>query len=1030
MKKSRWLRKGHIVLFVAMCVLMVLVTEPISADRTTAEYNALMDRVQETEQLPVIVTLDLKTPFQPEGRLSAMAVKAQRTAIATAQAELSQQLLPYGARVYVEYEVFPLLAVVADEAALRFLTTSPLVTGIEEDVAVPVALLSSTAVIGAPATWSQGYDGSGWAVVVLDNGIDSNHPFLTGRMPAEYCFSNANGAGAGVSLCPNGAPYDTSADVEIPACSVSTPGDLCSHGSHVAGIAGGADNGGVPGYNGVAPDAQVIPIQVFTRFNSGCSPTSPCTLSYSSDQLLALQYIFTTLRLSHNISSVNMSLGGGQYYTACDGNSLKMAIDSLLSVGIATIIASGNEGWSDSIAAPGCISTAVTVGATTDGDTVASFSNSNALVDLLAPGVAIDSSVPNDSYGSKQGTSMATPHVAGAWAVLKEANPTATPAEILAALQQYGISVTDSRNGLIRSRIQLDRAAAALQPATWVGNTADWNTLTNWSTNSLPRCGTPITIPIAPVGGNFPVVDGDAAVGTVTIADGAELSMADHTLTVCGDWVAQGNGQFNATGGTVVFAGSNQAITLPSGVNGQFYNVQIGDGTITQQVTLASDVTIGGNLTFQSPAALDANGRTLTVAGDWLDYGSGFMPNGGAVFFNSPTTQSVGNATFELLNEPFDEADGQTCCSSGFLPAGWVREHASGFGFMAGDITSYGGNGGAAIRWSDSLSAWLHTPGLSLQPGTTYELEYKYRLLFASAINPQNFAVYLGTSQNAASMTTLLHQVNNVTSATFATATTTFTVDSSGQYYLGFYIEQSATGVYAVIDDVILRATSTRNEFYDVQIDQGITTFAHDLVVGNDLTITEGADLTVEGLVTNNGRFLQTLTAPDTATTSFLHIQNAAGDADKYFGLDITPTGDMGSTAVTIHGGQTCGTSGTLSNGVQRCYDITPGTAAAATVRFYYRTDEANGSTAPAVFHYEGGVWQPEAGISRGGSGEGLWVQATGVDAYSPFALADETPTAVSLTGVTAAAKAPGWSWPLVLLMASIVGLVFYRGKR
>ena len=154
--------------------------------------------------------------------------------------------------------------------------------------------------------------------------------------------------------------------------------------------------------------------------------------------------------------------------------------------------------------------------------------------------------------------------------------------------------------------------------------------------------------------------------------------MADHPLTVCGDWVAQGNGQFNATGGTVVFAGSNQAITLPSGVNGQFYNVQIGDGTITQQVTLASDVTIGGNLTFQSPAALDANGRTLTVAGDWLDYGSGFMPNGGAVFFNSPTTQSVGNATFELLNEPFDEADGQTCCSSGFLPAGWGREHASG----------------------------------------------------------------------------------------------------------------------------------------------------------------------------------------------------------------------------------------------------------------------------------------------------------------------------------------------------------------
>ena len=506
------------------------------------------------------------------------------------------------------------------------------------------------------------------------------------------------------------------------------------------------------------------------------------------------------------------------------------------------------------------------------------------------------------------------------------------------------------------------------------------------------------------------------------------IAPAKPALPVCGDWAAQGSGQFDATGGTVVFAGVNQAITLPSGSNGQFYNVQVGSGTMAQQVALNSDLTVAGDLTFLPPATLSANGRTLTITGDWLDYGGGFVPNNGRVVFNNPTAQSVGNATTELINEPFDEANGVTCCSSGSLPIGWVREHTAGYGFMAGDLTAFGGNGGAAVRWNDSPSAWLHTAGLSLQTGTTYELEYKYRLLFASAVNTQNFAAYLGTAQNSASMTTLLHQANNVSSATFATATATFTVSSSGQYYLGLYAVRNGTNGYAVIDDVVLRATSGSNTFHDVQIDQGTTAFAHDLIVENDLTIAAGADLTVEGVVANNGRFQQTQAAPNATTTSFLHIQNAAGDTDKYFGLDITPVGDMGSTVVTIWGGQTCGTDGTLSDGVQRCYDITPGTSRNATVRFYYRAAEANGNAAPTVFHYAGG-WQPESGISRGGSGDGLWVQATGVDAYSPFALADETPTAVSLTGAAASPTTPAWWLLLALLPVSMVSLVLYRRK-
>lgn len=1012
---------------VAMGLLVFHLTQPVGADDAPAGYAQLLERVAEEGRLPVIVTLSLGEPFVAEGHLTSISRTTQRANIDQAQKGLLAELEGYNAEVYYIYETIPALALRLDAAAFAVVRKSQWVSYIQEDEAVPPMLASSTALIGAPAVWGGGYDGDGQVVVVLDDGIDSDHPFFAGRIIAEYCFSNNNGTGLHTSLCPNGLGTDTSANVLIPVCSVTgNDGQRCTHGTHVAGIVAGADYSGGPGYNGVAPGVQIIPIQIFTRNSNNDS-----IFGYSSDQVAALELVYT-LQPTVTIAAVNMSLGGGQNFTDCDSDSRKLIIDQLLSVGVATIIASGNNGWSDSIAAPGCISTAVTVGATNDNDVVANFSNSNFLIDLLAPGVAIDASVPIDSYGSKNGTSMATPHVAGAWAVLKQAAPSATPAEILAALQQYGISVTDHRNGLVRSRIQLDRAAAALQPAVWEGDTDDWHEAFNWSTGSLPRCGTPITIPTTPTGGNFPTITADAAVGTVTITDGAQLTMDDHTLTVCGDWLAEGTGQFNGTGGTVLFAsGTNQTITLPAGSNGQFYNVQIGDGGTPLNVVLNSDVEVAGNMTFVSPAVLDGNGRTLSIAGDWLDYGSGFAPNGGTVVFNSPATQSVGNTTIELLNIPFSEADGQTGFSAGYLPTGWVGEQATGSGFLGGDITSYGGNGGAAVRWDNSPSAWLHTAALTLQTGTTYELEYKYRLLFASATNPQNFAVYLGTSQNSADMTTLLHQVNNVSAATFATATATFTVSSSGQYHLGLYAERNNESRYAVIDDVIVRATSGRNQFYNVRIDQGTTAFAHDLVVENDLTIAEGADLTVEGAVANNGRFRQTLNVPNSATTAFLHIQNAAADEDKYFGVEITPTsGDMGSVEVVIRGGQTCGTSGNLSAGVQRCYDITPTTSQAATIRFYYRDVEANGNSAPTVYHYSGSgsVWEPESGITHGGSGEGLWAQATDIGAYSPFALADAAPTAVRLLNITTTTPVSGGFLPLLLLL-SLSSLYAYRRR-
>jgi len=189
-------------------------------------------------------------------------------------------------------------------------------------------------------------------------------------------------------------------------------------------------------------------------------------MSYNTDQISGLQRVYD-LRNTYHIASVNMSLGGGKYTGYCDASniSLKAAIDSLRAVGIATAIASGNNGYTDGISSPGCISTAVSVGATTKSDVVASYSNSASILCLLAPGSAITSSVPGGSFASWYGTSMATPHVAGAWAVLKSAKPRASVVEILNALTITGVPITDSRNSIVKPRIQVDKAVKVLLSA-------------------------------------------------------------------------------------------------------------------------------------------------------------------------------------------------------------------------------------------------------------------------------------------------------------------------------------------------------------------------------------------------------------------------------------------------------------------------------------------------------------------------------------------------------------------------------------
>ena len=158
------------------------------------------------------------------------------------------------------------------------------------------------------------------------------------------------------------------------------------------------------------------------------------------------------MRTSYNISSVNMSLGSDSYSSPCDSDSRKATIDNLKAARIATVISSGNGAYSGAIGSPGCISTAVTVGGDDRGRRGRDLFEQRELPVPPAPGSSITSSIPGTGYDAWDGTSMAAPHVTGAWALLKQARPGDTVDQILASFTSTGLSVTDGLQVQLRDQ--------------------------------------------------------------------------------------------------------------------------------------------------------------------------------------------------------------------------------------------------------------------------------------------------------------------------------------------------------------------------------------------------------------------------------------------------------------------------------------------------------------------------------------------------------------------------------------------------
>ncbi len=337
---------------------------------------------------------------------------------------------------------------------------------LNDDPATP-QINTTTGYINADDVWNQGFTGQGQVVVVMDDGIDADHDMFAGKIATEACFSDEFDS-TDQSLCANGSTSQTGTGA---ASFCPSAVGACSHGSHVAGIAVDNDTVGTV-RRGVAYDAELIPIQIFTQIDDPdfCDGEDSCAAAYTSSTLGALNHVID-LATTYNIASVNMSIGGSQLFdSACDDDLRKSAIDTLLGLDIASVISAGNDGSVGSVNSPGCISSAVTVSSVIitvpDSDV-----NHSPLVDLLAPGVLIQSADVGNSYSISSGTSMAAPHVAGSFALLKSAKPTASALEIEATLKNTGIPETRLDWTWETPRIDLAAAFSALETGTFLNGT-------------------------------------------------------------------------------------------------------------------------------------------------------------------------------------------------------------------------------------------------------------------------------------------------------------------------------------------------------------------------------------------------------------------------------------------------------------------------------------------------------------------------------------------------------------------------------